>query len=72
MAAPHYKGIAYAYPQSPSAKDFGKAEKGCWVVVVFGEYGSIGEDHEAFDTREEADAFARSMDLEWHPSFSGI
>jgi len=67
-----YKGVVYAYPESPSARDFGKAQTGCWVVVVFGEYGSVGEDLEAFDTKAEADAFARSMEQEWHPSFSGI
>lgn len=67
-----YKGVVYAYPESPSARDFGKANTGCWVVVVFGEYGSVGEDLEAFDTKAEADAFARSMEQEWHPAFSGI
>ena len=37
-----YKGVVYAYPESPSARDFGKANTGCWVVVVFGEYGDGG------------------------------
>lgn len=67
-----YKGVVYAYPESQSARDFGKAQTGCWVVVIFGEYGSVGEDLEAFDTKPEAYAFARSMEQEWHPSFSGI
>lgn len=71
MSTATYKGIAYAYPSSDSAKDFGKGETGCWMVVTFGEYGSIGEDHEAFDSRAEAEDFASKMEQPWHPIHSG-
>lgn len=71
MSKPTYKGVAYAYPSSPSAKDFGKSETGCWLVVTFGEYGSIGEDHEFFDTKEDAVAYALKMEQTWHPTYPG-
>jgi hypothetical protein len=66
-----YKGVAFAYPDSPSAKDFGKPDTGCWLVVLFAEYSSIGEDHEAFDSKEDAIAYALNMEQAWHPTYPG-
>ena len=71
MSRPAYKGVAFAYPHSPSAKDFGKSETGCWLVVTFGEYGSVGEDHECFATKADAVAYALKMEQAWHPTYSG-
>lgn len=71
MSQPTYKGIAFAYPGSPSAKDFGKSETGCWLIVTFGQYGSVGEDHSCYDTKSDAVAYALTMEEEWHPTFPG-
>lgn len=71
MAQFAYKGIAFAYPHSPSAKDFGMSETGCWLVVGFGLYGSVGEDVSAHPTKEEAIAAAEKMDAAIHPTYPG-
>lgn len=73
MSIPHkafYYGIAWAYPSSPSAKDFGKGETGCWVVGWWGsDWRTVGEDLAAFDTRDEAQVFADHSGLAIHPDY---
>lgn len=71
MSKFHYKGIAYAYPNSPSAIDFDMGETGCWMVVGFGQYGSVGEDVSAHHTKEDAIEAAEEMDASIHPTFPG-
>lgn len=47
------------------------SETGCWLVVGFGLYGSVGEDVSAHPTKEEAIAAAEKMDAAIHPTYPG-
>lgn len=63
-----YKSVGFAYPTSIDAKRFNRYKTGCWVVELR-KAGEGGESISAFDTKQEAIAFAEKMDQAWCPFY---
>lgn len=64
------KAVAWAYPSSEHAAEFGKAEDGCHLVVLYEEIGA-GNIMKAgpFDGIEEAEQWAEPIQATWCPHY---
>lgn len=62
------KSVEWAFPSSDTAKRFGKARTGCWIVQV----GNAGEPLEAITGHSEREAalrHAHALGIDWDSSF---
>jgi len=61
------KSVGYAYATSSHAKQFGRYKTGCYTVTTHKTVEDPGKASGPFDSREEAFAYADTLDGDWWP-----